>query len=227
MLSFLRSSRILANLQRCNHLNRTKPYSVAEHSYFCAIMAAVLCDYENKLYRDSAPDDPATQHSIAVRRDKVIFRLLLHDTPEILTGDILYPVKHFNDRVRVNLEKMELELVDKKLFADLELDNIEDYKEAVIYAKDNTPEGRMVAAIDKLEIMLFALEEFEMGNRAFTPLMDTAMEILKKNHWFGLHSVRRLASQIQNAITTIMMRQPRSSSSPHYSQTCHDHSISR
>jgi hypothetical protein len=86
-------------------------------------------------------------------------------------------------------------------------------------AKDKTPEGRMVAAIDKLEIMLFALEEFEMGNRAFTPLMDTAIKILEENKYFGFESVRMLTTEIEIALDMIMLRQPRSSSSPHYSKT--------
>jgi 5'-deoxynucleotidase YfbR-like HD superfamily hydrolase len=119
MLSFLRSCRVLSNLQRCNHLNRTKPYSVAEHGYFCAILAIVLCDLENQIWRDNHPTDPELKDNV-VKRDKVVLRMLLHDTPEILTGDILYPVKHFNERVRVNIEKMELELVDKRLFEDLD-----------------------------------------------------------------------------------------------------------
>jgi len=207
MLSFLRSCRVLANLQRCNQLNRTKPYSVAEHSYFCAVLALVLCDYENHI--NSGRKEPESD----LDTEKVIVRSLLHDTPEILTGDILYPVKYFNERVRVNLEKMELELVDHSLFKDLEEAVVEDYKEHVICAKDKTPEGRMMTAIDKIEIMLFALEEFEMGNRAFTHIMDTAMEILERNDYFGFQSVRELVGEVKDTLYFVTPKEPKSSSS--------------
>lgn len=200
MLVFLRSCRVLANLQRCNQLNRTKPYSVAEHSYFCAILALVLCDYENHINQEKKLDTV-----------KVIIRSLLHDAPEILTGDILYPVKYFNERVRANLEKMELDLVDNSLFKGLNEAVTENYKEHVICAKDRTPEGRMMTAIDKIEIMLFALEEFEMGNRAFTHIMDTAMEILENNDCFGFQSVRELLDEVKAALRTVTSMEPRSS----------------
>jgi 5'-deoxynucleotidase YfbR-like HD superfamily hydrolase len=50
-------------------------------------------------------------------------------------------------------------------------------------SKDDTKEGRLVEAMDKFEILMFAVSEMDMGNyNSFKEIYDTAMNILMNNH---------------------------------------------
>ena len=75
------SSRALAHVMRFNSRPQHFQESVAEHSFFTAYIASILCDLLKK-------------EGMEINQEKVLTMALIHDSEEIFSGDILGPFKH-------------------------------------------------------------------------------------------------------------------------------------
>ena len=112
---------------------------------------------------------------------EVIKKALIHDLEETLTGDILFPMK-IDPFLGPPLRTIIKDIVDADLF-----NNISDSTTRKYYirlwhtSKDNSKEGLMVAAMDKFEILLYALSELSLGNKQFIDIFSTALNILIKD----------------------------------------------
>lgn len=118
--------------------------SVAEHSYAVALLAMLIAD----------------RMSVAVDREKVLRIALLHDLPEHVTGDIHAPAtKVLGEEAKEAAE----ERIMKALFSGI--DGGDEYvrlwKE---FAGRTSVEGRLVRAVDKLEMFTQAYEYELEGN---------------------------------------------------------------
>lgn len=85
----------LSSIKRWGIVEMSRPQSVAEHSYNVAMIAAYIVD---KLPSDMKP---------ASLREIVVNWSLVHDLPELVTGDIPTPVK---EEIRESLNKAEANL---------------------------------------------------------------------------------------------------------------------
>ena len=110
---------------------------------------------------------------------------LIHDLEECVTGDLLYPFKHgvgvskvmrksLTDAISMVVETH----VSEELFKELPETIKNSYVRLWRQSKINGLEGLLVEAMDKFEILIFALEEMDMGNMQMRPIYITAMEIL-------------------------------------------------
>ncbi|MBM3307423.1 MAG: HD domain-containing protein [Candidatus Eisenbacteria bacterium] len=119
--------------------------SVAEHSYAVALMSMMLAD----------------RLGVAVDREKVLRIALLHDLPEHVTGDIHAPAtKILGEGVKEEAEARVME----RLFADLPGGSqyVSLWRE---FVDRSSVEGRLVRAVDKLEMFTQAYEYELEGNR--------------------------------------------------------------
>lgn len=178
LLDFLSRCRVLNNLQRCNQLNRSQSYSVAEHSYHCAMLAIILCDLEFHLYKR------------ILNKAAIVQMVLFHDLPEAITGDILYPIKQYLGDI---VKDMEERVIKEQLFVGLPVEKMAgDYISLLEGLNESTTESKMVRAIDKLEVALYAIEELKVGNKSFTDLLENALSILEDEDHYGFESVKHI-----------------------------------
>lgn len=184
LIDFCKRQRVLANIDRCNQLPKIKPYSVAEHNYYSVLFGMLLCDLVNI-------DRERSQH---INVEEVMRRLVLHDHEESVTGDILFPLHNEFPEFAEQLDRVRKSVVESEVFRELPNILCEYYSRIWGRAKDESEEGQMVAIIDKFEIMMFAIQEIELGNNQFRQIFRNAVQIILKDCPFTV--VRRLVDRI-------------------------------
>jgi 5'-deoxynucleotidase YfbR-like HD superfamily hydrolase len=177
-LGFIKRTRRLATIERCSNTPHINHYSVAQHSFFISLYTKIFADLEN--YRYNKIKEKGKIDTL-----KAIEMAMMHDLEECITGDLLYPFKHGVDLDDVMRKQLSVTMnhvvethVDKELFKELPNNIKEVYIRLWRGSKNNGIEGVLVEAMDKFEILIFALGEMEMGNMQMKPIYKTAMKIL-------------------------------------------------
>ena len=114
------------------------PETVSSHSYRLALMALHYCGGD-KL--------------------RCVGMALVHDLPEVITGDIAVRNKKDDQRVTDGEKKALERKAAEKLFAS-QPEMLSLWEE---YAENKTPEAKLVHDLDKVEMVLQALEYTEQG----------------------------------------------------------------
>jgi len=188
LLNFFMKVRRLSYIERCSNTPHIRPYNVSEHSYYIALFAMVFADIENhravKTYGEKIYDT-----------SEVIKKALIHDLEESVTGDILYPLHHNNENFKIALDIVRREAINTHVFKGLPQEIQTYYIALWNSSKDYSKEGRLVACMDKFEILMFAVHEIEMGNRAFSGLYDNAIYIINRD--FDIESVKEVIAEIK------------------------------
>jgi 5'-deoxynucleotidase YfbR-like HD superfamily hydrolase len=185
LAKFLKKTRRLSYIERCSNVLHIQRYDVAEHSYYTALMAMLIADIENSLCTTS-PD---------YNMEFLLRKAIIHDLEEMETGDILYPVKH-NSRSSMQLKSAIEDCVDTEVFDELPQDLKAYYCKLWHSAKDNSKEGRLIEAIDKLELLMFSISEIELGNKSLLVIYKTAKNILRKE-FENIITIQELLNHIE------------------------------
>jgi putative hydrolase of HD superfamily len=164
---FLKEERKLDKVIRFSAQMRIKDESVSEHSFHVALYSMVLADLEEKIFKNK------------VDKERLLKTALLHDLEECLTGDIIYDFKHTKESLT-----REIKIMSQKFLENLMKNFPEKIaKEYVLLwskSKDkNRIEGKIIEAADKLEGLIYALNEFSLGNTAFKPIIEHYKKQLK------------------------------------------------
>jgi len=125
---------------------------VAQHSYFTALYAMVLADLERKL-------------GTPINVERLLRMALLHDAEEARTGDVHHPFKHQDSAFAEALNSRALEWFGK-LLDGLPEDMERDYLALRRADSDasSSIEASILKAADKIEALLWAYEEYLLGN---------------------------------------------------------------
>jgi 5'-deoxynucleotidase YfbR-like HD superfamily hydrolase len=207
ILDFLKRTNCLSDIDRCSNTSHIKPYPVAVHSYYIALYSMVFADIENERIKSDAQMKNGdvgilTEFEIveAVRDDLydmsvLLQKALLHDLEESETGDILFPLHDENPAFKKALDDIRKKCVDTIVFKELP-DKVRNcYIRLWHESKDDTKEGVLIAAMDKFEILMYALREIELGNRSIRNIYNNAMKILRNN--FDIPSLTTVLSQVE------------------------------
>lgn len=142
----------LRYIERWSLMRNTHRESVAEHSYFVAALAHLLCSIANELYGKRVPTE------------RVVSIALFHDATEVFVGDVAAPVKHGNPDVKRAFREIEraagasiVRMVPEPLRA---------VYEPLIQSHDDELYV-WVKAADLLDAYLKAMSELTAGNREF------------------------------------------------------------
>jgi 5'-deoxynucleotidase YfbR-like HD superfamily hydrolase len=178
---FIQDEKKLDRVIRFSAHTRIQDESVAEHSFHVVLYAMILADLEEKIFKNK------------VDKEKVLKTALLHDLEECRTGDIIYDFKHTNEKLA-----REIKQISRQFFEDLMQNLPEKISKEYIFlwqtAKDKRKiEGKIVEAADKLEGLIYALNEFSLGNKGFQTAIKTYKRQLKDIH---LKSVDLILKQI-------------------------------
>ncbi len=159
---------------------------VAQHSFFTALYAMVLADLERK-------------RGTKVDMERLLRMALLHDAEEARTGDIHHPFKHQDVPFAETLDNRALEWFEN-LMGGLPEGLSHQYIQLRRASKETSAvEANILKASDKIEALLWAYEEYLLGNvhvrRAL--IVEDILSILDP---IQLTSVKGLVTEIRKRI---------------------------
>jgi 5'-deoxynucleotidase len=123
---------------------------------------------------------------------------LVHDAPEVETGDTPGKVKVDHPALKEALRSVELDVIQNGLYADLPPAVAEQYRRAarrIARPADGDLEAQIVEYADKVEALLFVQAEADLGNDMATPTNDparTTQAALARLRWPWLLRLRAL-----------------------------------
>lgn len=134
----------LGEIIRYNNRPKIKNENVAEHSFYVASTTLKIC----KMYNlDNETTLKALQFAI------------IHDIPELLIGDLPFETKEYNQHLKEEVEKAEL----NSLAADMpEYFNL--YSKFLEEEKHETIPFLVVKLADTISVVQYSMREIELGN---------------------------------------------------------------
>lgn len=178
--AFLENERNLGRVIRFSAKPRVKDESVAEHSFHVAFYSMLLADMEIQAGRK-------------VDIETLLRATLLHDLEECLTGDIIHTFKYSDKRVSTEIKRMSAEFY-RQLTNDLPAHMQKKYDSLWDNAKAPNIEGKILKAADRLEALMYSIQEYNLGNQAFKPMIE---EIKQKILEVGLESANSLLKELE------------------------------
>jgi 5'-deoxynucleotidase YfbR-like HD superfamily hydrolase len=186
VLDFLLATRSLMTVGRFSVYKCHFREDVAQHSYYTALYAMVLADLEK-------------QKGTEVDVERLLRMALLHDAEEARTGDIHHPFKHQDAAFAERLDSRALEWFEnlmRGLPSSLAREYISLRRST---GEQSLTEASLVKAADKIEALLWAYEEYLLGNVHVRKALIVE-DILSKLDQIQLASVKALVSDIRERI---------------------------
>lgn len=152
--SYIYNFRILMDTMRYQNQFMFKKRSVADHTWSVAIIAQGLAMWEMKKFGNT------------IDMNTLLLKCITHDYIEHISGDINGPIKNSTPTMRKAVDDMELKSFNSiageipKIFR-------EDLSNYILYAKDDTIEGKILKAADKIDTILEAAEEIKLNNTEY------------------------------------------------------------
>lgn len=87
-----------------------------------------------------------------------------HDVKEATTGDILSHVKNYTEEMKTQVEEIENALTESMIFSKLPEEYVDDYKRILNNGKDDTIEGMILEAADKIDCLIECIIELKRNN---------------------------------------------------------------
>ena len=91
-------------------------------------------------------------------------KLINHDVPEAMTGDIINTMKYRESKLKELVDKIEDELVEEELVDNLESPYKERYRAMLTNFKDDSIEGHILEYADRIDALLECVYELKLGN---------------------------------------------------------------
>ena len=160
----------LGMLARMKYINRwglmrnTINENIAEHSLEVAIIAHSLAVIGNTYYNK----DYNAEH--------IAMLGIMHDTTEIITGDLPTPIKYYAPEIRDAYKEVE-HIAANQLLSELPEKMRGAYKNILI--EEENDDWKIVKAADKLSAYIKCLEEKNMGNSDFQKAEETIKKYLE------------------------------------------------
>lgn len=151
-------------LARMKYINRwglmrnTITENIAEHSLDVAIIAHGLALIGN------------TYFGKKLDAEHIAVLAMMHDTTEIITGDLPTPIKYYAPEIRDSYKKVE-EIAAEQLIAELPAELQPEYEN--ILKEEKNEDWKYVKAADKLSAYVKCIEEKNMGNTDFLKAEET------------------------------------------------------
>ena len=152
----------MKNIRRWGLMRSFREENVQEHSLQVAMFAHALALIENQQFGGSYD----AEHIMAIA--------VYHETSEVITGDLVTPIKYYNEEIRSAYKHIEA-LAEERMLSMLPTP-LEGEIRPLVQPSDEK-EKHIVKAADTLAAYTKCLEEVRSGNREF----EKAAEKLKKN----------------------------------------------
>ena len=152
--TFSKDIDILRSLVRYQNVHRNINETVAEHSFYTAILVLKLREYYN------------------FDLEKALKTALVHDCAEAAISDVPHNIKMQNPRLAEALEEAE-EKVTRNMLSDEAFELLKDFNHG------ETPEGLACQLGDILSVVMYANAELKSGNTIFNYIAIKAIERCK------------------------------------------------
>ena len=156
-------------LARMKYINRwglmrnTINENIAEHSLEVAVIAHALAVIGN------------VRCGKELNAEHIAMLGMLHDTTEIITGDLPTPIKYYAPEIRDAYKKVE-HIAANQLLSEIPKDMRDSYKDILV--EEDTEEWRFVKAADKLSAYIKCIQEGNTGNTDFEKAEIATKKIL-------------------------------------------------
>ena len=185
VLDFLLDIRSLMTVGRFSVYKCHFREDVAQHSYYTALYAMVLADLERR-------------RGTSVDVERLMRMALLHDAEEARTGDVHHPFKHQDAAFAEALDSRAFEWFGG-LLSGLPPDLAKEYVALRKAEREASTEGELLKAADKIEALLWAYEEYLLGNIHVRQALIVE-DILSKLEQIHLGSVEALVADIRSRL---------------------------
>lgn len=152
----------MKNIYRWGLMRNTRQENLSEHSLEVALIAHALAVISNRRFGND------------VDANLVATAAMLHDTSEIITGDMPTPVKYCNPEIKSAYKQVEA-VAQKRLIDMLPADMQSDF--TPLYSPD-AEVSRLIKAADKLSALIKCVEETNSGNREFVSAEKSTREAI-------------------------------------------------
>lgn len=160
-------SHFFAYIARMKHIKRwglmrsNREENVQEHSLQVAMIAHCLALIENKRYGGH------------LNPEHVMALAVFHETAEVITGDLVTPIKYYNEEIRKAYKDVE-KLAEERMIAMLPKEFQKDYRPLI--QPEDPEEYRYVKAADQIAAYAKCLEELKTGNKEFSMARYTILQ---------------------------------------------------
>lgn len=153
-------------VKRWGLMRSTHVEDLQGHSLQVAMVAHALAVIRSSLF--GAKASPERAATLA----------LFHDAEEVITGDVVAPIKHFNPKIK-RAHREVGEFARRRLLGMLPRALQPAYRPLFFEEKKDQPEWELVHAADKLCAYLKCMEELKAGNRDFSKAAQTLAREVK------------------------------------------------
>jgi len=140
-------------IRRWGLCRNTRDENDQEHSLQVAMIAHALAFMRNERWGGS------------VDIGKVLELAVFHEAPEVITGDLVAPIKYFNAGIRDAYKEIE-KMAARQLMGYLP-DDFQRYFEDILFPDTECYEWKLVKAADRISAYVKCLEELGSGNEEF------------------------------------------------------------
>ena len=163
----------MRHIYRWSLMRNVTRENIQEHSLQAAMIAHGLAVIRNKYFNGD------------VDAEKVALLAVYHDSNETITGDLPTPIKYFNPEIRGAYK--DLESVSKEKLLSLLPVELRDEYRPIFFYDEQSIEGRIVKAADRICAYIKCMEELKAGNGEFQKAQQS---ILKKIQAIDLPEVK-------------------------------------
>ena len=153
-------------IQRWSLMRNVTNENIQEHSLQTAMIAHGLALIKNKYFNGN------------VNAEKIALYAIFHDCNETIIGDLPTPIKYFNPEISEAYKKLE-NVSKEKLLTMLPQGLQKEYREILFY-DENSMEGRIIKAADRICAYLKCIEEIKAGNSEFKKAKNATLKKIKE-----------------------------------------------
>lgn len=152
---------------RWNLMRNVKRENVMEHTCQVAMIAHGLALLEN------------TRHAGTYSPERAATLALFHEAGEVITGDLVTPIKYFNPDIHRSFAEIEKVAVQK--IAQMLPDDLQKEYQPVLLSPQDEKEWPLVKAADRLCAYLKCAEELKSGNEEFRKASESILASIEKS----------------------------------------------
>ncbi|ARU60760.1 hydrolase [Tumebacillus avium] len=149
--NYFKSLSDLEGINRCPGKFKYQEHSVASHSFKVTKIAQFLGTVED-------------HHGTAIDWRLLYEKAINHDYAELFTGDIKTPVKYASPELKELFSQVEETMTRKFIEAEIPEEFRAIYTQRFSEGKDDTIEGKILAAADKIDLLYESFGEILKGN---------------------------------------------------------------
>lgn len=120
-----------------------------------------------------------TYYEKNLNAEQIAMRGVMHDTTEIITGDLPTPIKYYAPEIRDAYKKVE-NIAANQLLSEIPKE-MQKYYEDILIEDDNI-QWKYVKAADKLSAYIKCIQERNTGNTDFSKAEETIKMALEEMH---------------------------------------------